>query len=460
MRSLVLKIFFLFWLSNAVLFAVAYLAFIWFADDGFEHRPGHRALDSFAIRAATIYEQEGHEALQAYLTQLHQSEHVRGFMLDAQGHALAEPVPPPIATQIVQYPQWIPPRANRAGSFFISAVEVRLASGTPYRFIATHHIPRPRWHRPGPPLGRLGFLLLTTALASAVIAMLITRPLRRLRTTTQQFAEGNLAVRTPASIRRRSDAIGELGREFDRMAERIETLVESQTRLLRDVSHELRSPLARMQVAATLAEEHASAMAMADLTRIQTEIARLNDLIARLLTLTRLQSGSDGLVRRDVDLTALLAQIITDAEYEHQRDGKRVRLEAPQPSMVSGDEAALRSALENILRNALHYTAHDTDVTVTVEPPDAQSTVVRLHVRDHGPGVPDEHVMHIFEPFFRSDKARNERTGSHGIGLTIARTVIERHGGQIRAYNHPDGGLCMTIELPASPHLYTTFTHP
>jgi two-component system sensor histidine kinase CpxA len=448
MRSLFLKIFFLFWLSNAVLFVLAYLAFIWFADDGFVPRPGYRAMESFALQAATIYERDGHETLRAYLTQLHHAERIRGFVLDAQGHALTEPVPASIATQIVQYPQWIRPATNRAGRFFISAIEVRLASGTPYRFIATHRTPLHWWRRARPPLGRFGFFLLATALASAVIAGLITRPLRRLRLTTQQFAEGDLAIRAPVTIRRRTDAIGELGREFDHMAERIETLVESQTRLLRDVSHELRSPLARIQVAATLAEEHVDEVAAHDLERIQIEIERLKRLIERLLTLSRVESDANPLVMRDVDLTALLEQIIADATYEYHGDEKRVHLDAPPHTIISGDESALRSALENVLRNALYYTAKATEVTVTVEAPDHESSMLRLQVHDRGPGIPEAHLTRVFEPFFRSDDARSERTGGHGIGLAISRAIIERHGGQIQAHNHPQGGLCITIKLP------------
>jgi two-component system sensor histidine kinase CpxA len=448
MRSLFLKIFFLFWLSHAVLFAAAYLAFIWLADDGFVPRPGYRTLESFALQAAMIYERDGHEALQAYLAQLHDTERLRGFLLDAQGHALTAPVPAAIAAQIVQYPQRIRPAANRAGRFFISAIEVRLASGTPYRFIATHRTPWRWWRRSRPPLGRFGFFLLATALASAAIARLITRPLRRLRLTTQQFAEGNLAVRAPASIRRRTDAIGELGREFDHMAERIERLVASHTRLLRDVSHELRSPLARIQVAATLAEDQVNETAVKELERIQIEIERLQGLIERLLTLSRLESDAPPLVRHDIDLTALLEQIIADAAYEYQGEDKRVHLDAPPHLIIPGDLPALRSALENVLRNALNYTAPATEVTVTVEAPAPDASSLRLQVHDHGPGIPEAHLPRVFEPFFRSDEARSEQTGGHGIGLAISRAIIERHGGQIRASNHPQGGLCMTIELP------------
>ncbi len=448
MRSLFLKIFFLFWLSNATVFFIAFAVFAWFVNEVPERHPRHNIIRALAVQAATIYERDGEVALRAYLAQLKKARGTRAFLLDAQGRPLAEPVPEPIASQIVRYPQWLPPHTHDAGHVAISAVEVHLTSGLPYRFIATHR-PRPPWRRRfGPLYGRLGLFFMATALASGLIALLVTRPLRRLRTTTQQFAKGNLTVRTPATVRTRTDAIGELGREFDHMASRIETLVESQTRLLRDVSHDLRSPLARMQVAATLAEAHAGEAAAEDLERIQIEIERLNELIERLLTLTRLESGSSQLERHPVNLATLLGQIMADADYEHRGDGKHVHLMVTDPRLVLGDEAALHSAFENILRNALRYTEKHTEITVTLAAHPHEPSMLRIGIRDHGPGVPEAILSRLFEAFFRSDEARDQRTGSHGIGLAIARAVIERHGGQIRAHNHPAGGLCVTVELP------------
>ena len=452
MRSLFLKIFVLFWLSHVVLFAGAFFAFQFFTDEVWQHHPERQVIRAYAVQAATIYEREGAGALRAYLEQLRRTEHVRGFLLDAQDQPLATSVPPRIARQITQFPQWIRPQANRAGPFFLSAVEVQLASGTAYRFIAARR-PPPHWRpRHGPPWTRVGLFLIATVLASGLIAALFTRPLRQLRVTTRQFAEGDLTIRAPAAVRKRADAIGELGREFDHMAERIEKLVDTQGRLLRDVSHELRSPLARMQVAAALAEERTGDAAAEELARIQTEIQRLNRLIEQLLTLTRLETGASQLVMGDLDLAKLLNQIAADAAYEYNRAGKRVRLDGAEHLAVIGDEVALRSAFENVVRNALRYTADATEVSVSVASSDPEPSTVQVVICDRGPGVPEAHLTRLFEPFFRSDEARIERTGSHGIGLAIARVVIERHGGQIHAANSPGGGLCVTIDLPRRPH--------
>jgi signal transduction histidine kinase len=239
-----------------------------------------------------------------------------------------------------------------------------------------------------------------------------------------------------------------LGREFDHMAARIQTLIDSQGRLLRDVSHELRSPLARMQVAAALAEERVGQDSSEELARIQSEIQRLDALIDSLLTLTRLQSGASQLAMCDIDLGTMLEQIATDAAYEYSREGKRVQLEAALPVTISGDASALCSAFENVLRNALRYTAPNTDVTVQVKASGAKSSTLCIQICDHGPGVPEADLTRLFDPFFRSDEARHETTGSHGIGLAIARAVIERHHGRIQARNRPENGLCITITLP------------
>jgi two-component system sensor histidine kinase CpxA len=448
MRSLFLKIFAVFLLSQMALFAGTFLVFRFFADHTMRHHPARDVVRAYAVQAATIYEREGEQALRTYLRQLRRSEHVRGFLLDAQARPVGKSAPAAMIRHITQYPQWIRPRANRAGSFFLGAVEVRLASGTAYRFIAARR-PPPHWRPPfGTPWARWGLFLVMTLCASGLIAALLTRPLRRLRTATRQFAEGDLTVRAPIEVRQRADAIGELGREFDHMAARIETLIDAQGRLLRDVSHELRSPLARMQIAAALIEERVDKDAAEELARIQIEIQRLNALIENLLTLTRLESGANQLVMRNLDLVDMLEQVVSDADYEYSHAGKRVHLEAATHVIVSGDESALHSAFENMLRNALRYTANDTEVTVRIATDDGEPSTLRIQIYDHGPGVPEGDLARLFEPFFRSDKARGESTGSHGIGLAIARAVVERHHGQIQANNRPGGGLCVTITLP------------
>jgi two-component system sensor histidine kinase CpxA len=250
-------------------------------------------------------------------------------------------------------------------------------------------------------------------------------------------------------------------RDFDRMAERIEGLVDSQSRLLKDVSHELRSPLARLSVALGLARQRATPEVAPELesslNRIELEADRLNQLIQRLLTISRLESGTDSLRKTQLPLRELVEQVAHDAEYETPGRGCRVTADASADAadkfLVEADPDLLRSAVENVVRNATRYTAEGTTVEVRLERQQAangsgEEIVVR--VSDSGPGVPDEALPKIFEPFYRLDDARNRQTGGAGLGLSIADRAVRLHGGQLRASNRKEGGLEMEIRIPAA----------
>jgi signal transduction histidine kinase len=253
----------------------------------------------------------------------------------------------------------------------------------------------------------------------------------------------------------------ELMRDFDRMAERIEGLVDSQSRLLKDVSHELRSPLARLSVALGLARQRAalevgvnvSPELESALNRIEQEADRLNQLIQRLLTISRLESGADGLRKTTFSLRELVQQIAHDAEYETLgRSGGVTALSVPEDEfLVDADPDLLRSAIENAVRNATRYTAEGTAVEVRLERQQAaQGEEILIRVLDSGPGVPNEALQKIFEPFYRLDDARNRQTGGAGLGLSIADRAVRLHGGQLRASNRKEGGLEVEIRIPAS----------
>jgi two-component system sensor histidine kinase CpxA len=253
------------------------------------------------------------------------------------------------------------------------------------------------------------------------------------------------------------------------MAERIEVLVDSQSRLLKDVSHELRSPLARLSVALGLARQRVTPEVAPELesslNRIELEADRLNQLIQRLLTISRLESGTDGLRRTRLSLRELVEQVAHDAEYETPGRGCRVTAITdtsdtdtdeigPDEFLVDGDPDLLRSAVENVVRNATRYTTEGTTVEVRLEREpaangDGEEVIVR--VLDCGPGVPDQALPKIFEPFYRLDDARNRQTGGAGLGLSIADRAIRLHGGQLRASNRKEGGLQVEIRIPAGP---------
>jgi two-component system sensor histidine kinase CpxA len=316
------------------------------------------------------------------------------------------------------------------------------------------------------PLLGIAIAIITSGLMCYLLAWSITTPVTRLRQAAQSLAAGDLSARTDAPASGRHDELTELMRDFDRMAERIEGLVDAQSRLLKDVSHELRSPLARLSVALGLARQKTPANVApeleASLQRIELEADRLNQLIQRLLTIARLESGTDGLHKSKLSLLELVKEVAHDAEYETPEHACRVITDAAARSTTNGDSAdeflveadpdLLRSAIENVVRNATRYTAKGTTVEVRLErqeTADGQQEIV-VRVLDSGPGVPVEALPKIFEPFYRLDDARNRQTGGAGLGLSITDRAIRLHGGQLRASNRKEGGLEVEMRIPAA----------
>ncbi len=299
-------------------------------------------------------------------------------------------------------------------------------------------------------LGRYFIILfIIGGIACYLLTWHLTAPLRRLRNLAQQLAGGDLTARVDPNLNRRWDEIAELGNDFNRMAEQIEKLIESQKRLLRDISHELRSPLARLNLALELARKSSGPEAQSSLARIERESGRLNDLIGQLLLLTKLECGEGRLHLEAIDLAALIAEIAQDVDFEAQSSGKRVEFLSNQPLQLMADQEMLRQAVENVVRNAVRYTPEGSTVSITL----AQGTGLEkskacVQVRDHGPGVPESALTQIFRPFFRVAEARERHSGGVGIGLAICERAVKLHGGSIRAVNAPDKGLIMEITLP------------
>ncbi|HVF11411.1 MAG TPA: ATP-binding protein, partial [Abditibacteriaceae bacterium] len=296
-------------------------------------------------------------------------------------------------------------------------------------------------------------LVLTASAVCYGLARYLAAPAVTLRAATSRLAEGDLSARVGPAMGRRRDELADLGRDFDRMAERIETLVQSERRLLADISHELRSPLARLTVALELARQDAGDKAQPSLQRIDFEAEKINELIGQLLTLTQLESGVSASSRQSVDITALVRDIASDAAFEargHDRDVCTGQLE---PARVDGVPHLLRSAIENVVRNAVRYTEEKTSVEIEVECPaslpDSVLNSVLIRVRDRGPGVPAAALTHLFQPFYRVDAARDEHSGGTGLGLSITERAVRLHGGTVRAANAPEGGLVVEIRLPA-----------
>ncbi len=269
----------------------------------------------------------------------------------------------------------------------------------------------------------------------------LTKPLHRLGEAAAGIAEGRLSTRVDPSLKMRRDEIADLARNFDVMAERIEALVTGQRRLLGDVSHELRSPLARLIVALSLAKQGPPEEAAENLERIGTEARRIDALIGQLLALTRIDSGVDRGSPALFDLTALVQEVASDGDFEARARNRSVVITQADPCTINGFEEPLRSAVENVVRNAIRHTAEGTPVSISLEMNAGRAV---LRVRDHGPGVPPSMLSDIFQPFRR---IANDNSDGAGLGLAIAERAVNIHRGTIRAINASEGGLIVEIVL-------------
>ncbi len=282
---------------------------------------------------------------------------------------------------------------------------------------------------------------LASLLFAALLAWYFSRPIRALRSAFEAAAAGDLAPKfSKDKIAVAGDELAELGIDFDRMSTQLRTLMEGQRRLLHDVSHELRSPLARLQAAIGLAHQQPDKL-QASLERIERESVRMDRLVGELLTLSRLEAATAQAGDELIDVVEMVDQIADDARFEA---GAQIEVAAPTPLSVRGAPDLLWSAVENIVRNAVKHGAAGGKVELQLHPDQDQ---VHIEVLDRGPGIAEEHLGQIFEPFFRSNPTQNNVDG-HGLGLAIAKRVVENHGGRITAANRPGGGLRVTISLP------------
>ena len=399
--------------------------------------------------AIRIYDTRGQGELRRYLEDLRDSQRVRAYLFDEQGQELTGHGAPHWAETMYHGGLPPPPRDfwERLTPSPFQRESASAASGHRYTMVVF------LVENPFGPHGVPGLGILVGVISSGIVCYLLarylTRPVTRLRAATQKLAAGDLTARAGAGDSRGRDEIAQLVRDFDAMAGRLETLVNTQSRLLTDISHELRSPLARLKVALALARQRGAPEERSALERIDLEADRLNELITRLLTVARLESSSDTLEKLPIYLKDLITEIARDAEFEAQNRRCRVELDATANCLVTGNSALLRSAIENVVRNAARYTGESTAVQVSLEEGrGAQGPEAVIRVKDAGPGVPDETLDKLFRPFYRIDDSRGRQTGGAGLGLAISERAVRLHGGSITAANTARGGLEVEIRLP------------
>ncbi len=405
-------------------------------------------LRNIGANAVSIYESGGLPAYRRWQRHTLHNNRVHGALLTPDGQpVLARPLPPELERLAQQFLH-----RNHDLSVVrppLLAVASRIAGDSGhYIWLAGIRMTPAQMQQQGQTmmLLRLGLMLLALALISWVISRMVTRPIRLLEETSEQLGHGDLGARTPATLSARRDEIGELACSVDTMAAQIESLLNSHQQILRDISHELRSPLARLQVALELARNEAGERAVDELDRIETEASRLNELIGAVLTLARFDESGLVLEQSTLRLDQILQELAADSRFEAERADKQIDYRQPDACKIRGDRLWITRALDNVIRNAIRHTPEQSSVEIELNCEDGEAVI---RVRDHGSGVATSQLPHLFEPFFRASEAREHfPDGGYGLGLSIAQRAIALHGGDISAANHPDGGLVVTITLP------------
>lgn len=446
MGRLFWKVFAATWIVQA-LAVLAISTGVWFKDRNAARRDAQVDFGPAAVfavdAAAETLRFGGMPALRALL-QHHKGAAV--YAIDSQGRDL---LGRPTRAGLVQYLRQLhehDPKAHalqvldaQGQSWLLFASRPERPQGRAHDSLTGHRAP----HRRHFPVMPVLLAMLGSLVSSALLAWHFAKPIRRLRQAFEAAASGKLDTRIGGAAKG-GDELTDLGHDFDRMAHRLESVLEAQRRLLHDVSHEMRSPLARMQAAIGLARQRPERV-QALLERIERESERMDAMIGEVLALARLDAGGADVARDEVGVEELVAQVVDDARFEAQAAGKTVLLDAPGTNCVQASSELLVSAVENVVRNAVRHTAGGTAVRVAVSA-DGLKRQVRIAVCDQGPGVPEDELELIFRPFQRGSEAR--KLPGHGLGLAIADRVVRSHGGSIHAHNHEGGGLCVDIVLP------------
>jgi len=442
LRSLFWRILASFWLAIALVAGLSILlGHVLNQDTWILSR--HPGLHNLAQTWVQTYEKDGQDAAQQLLEERKWRYHIDVQVLNEAGEAVV--------------PGTFPRRA--------AAFEARQSDGNddrplPWRrltaeytspktgdtYLLIYRIAHPEldaWRRQSLvwPLSALGIALVVLTLFSLLVTLSITRPLSRLRGAVHELGQTTYQQNSLAQLAKRRDEFGVLANDFNRMGGRLQSLIGSQRQLLRDVSHELRSPLARLRIALALAERAEPEQRERLWPRLTRECDRLEALISEILTLARLDA--EHATAEPVDVATVLKSVRNDARLSAAE--QQIKIDCEPGLTLTGWPTMIERAVDNLVRNALRFNPEDQPIELSAR---LVNEHVELSVRDHGPGVADEHLAQLGEPFYR---APGQTAAGHGLGLAIARRAVERHGGNLSLANHPQGGFMATLDLPLTP---------
>ena len=451
MPRLFVKIFLSFWLTVVVIGISLVLAFMLQPTN--VPSKWHASLADttrfFGTAAVRAFERGGAPAAVGYIHALSEDAHIHGCIFDASGNALAGESCAELSGLAARVAHGDPPAQDMRRGLTRIAVLVPGPDGRTFIY-ASELLSGPGaafGMSPEVVLLRAGLAFIVSGLVCYFLTRYLTTPILRLRAIAQLISAGQLGMRAEAKLELRRDEFGDLVRDFNLMASKSENLISSQRQLLYDVSHELRSPLARMNVALDLL--HRRVGEDPALRHMETDLKILNEMITRLLTVAKLDAANALQSRARVNLTELVSSIAVDVEFEAQEKGNRVIVVSEAAVVILGDPSLLRSAVENVLRNAMRYTEPGTAVEVVLQAtPATGSNEAIIAVRDHGTGVSIDELTNIFKPFYRVTDGRGSESTGAGLGLAITERIVMLHEGRIRATNDPSGGLCVEMVFP------------
>lgn len=450
MHKLYWKIFLSFWVvSFVIIVSTIWLTGVVTRNTTISEREKNY-VNSYAHAAISIYESGKENALLDWLARITQKNKLDFYLLTSDNQILSnKPVSPLVKSLQSDFLKGQMPEGIIKRDHYLISHEFLTLADRFYRLVVITHVPItetlkiPWWEI-------LKVFLLTLLLSGLMCYLLshyLTKPLATLRNLAKNIAYGHLETRVEGDLITRSDELGDLSKEFNYMANRLEHLVKTKERLLQDISHELRSPLARLQLAIELCRTKTTSECHEDFERMELEISRLNALIGELLSLAKLQDPNKKLQLTNVDLNYLVESLAKDAGYEFRDKQINVLFNKDEICIAAIDEKLIHRALENIIRNAFRYSNAQDDIEIQLY---RQGTNILIEVNDRGPGVPDVDLEAIFSPFYRVDSSRGASTGGYGIGLAIAKKAIELHHGKISAQKNMPTGLKIQITLPAN----------